>query len=38
MNFVNAATTVDHGQLGDFAGSIRQALEAQGHQGVSDAP
>ncbi|MFT5268137.1 MAG: histidine triad (HIT) family protein [Acidimicrobiales bacterium] len=38
MSFANAATTVDHGQLAGFAGSIRRELEAVGHQGVSDAP
>lgn len=38
MSFANAATTVNHGQLGGFAGSIRQELEAAGHRGASDAP
>lgn len=38
MSFANAATTVDHGQLAGFASSIRDALQAAGHQGISDAP
>ncbi|MCL4116783.1 UNVERIFIED_CONTAM: hypothetical protein GTU68_010373 [Idotea baltica] len=38
MSFANAAATVDHGQLAGFAVSIRDTLEAAGHQGVADAP
>ena len=38
MNFANAATSVDHGQLAGFAASVRSTLKAEGHTGVSDAP
>ena len=31
MSFANAATTVDHGQLGDFATSLRSQLSQNGH-------
>ena len=38
MSFANAATTVDHSELGGFAASIRSAMNAAGHTGTSDAP
>jgi len=38
MSFANAAATVDHAQLAEFAGSLRSALTAAGTTSVSDAP
>jgi len=39
MSFANASTAVDHGELADFASSLRTALEQAGHgTSVADTP